>query len=84
MNTSADIFFVISSVGFVVLWILVAIVLMYILRAFHTFSRILKIVEKDINAISDTTRELIDDMQESSVYKFLFGRKKVKKTVKSE
>ncbi len=77
MNNS-EVFFIISSVGFVTLWILIAIVLAYILRAVHTFSRIITRVERDINTIGDTTKELLEDMQTSSVYKFLFGRRKQK------
>ena len=78
MNTPAETFFIISSVGFVVLWILVAIVLVYILRALHTFSRIINRLERDINTIGDTTLELLEDVRETAVYKFLFGRKKRK------
>ncbi|OGI64914.1 hypothetical protein A3H53_03890 [Candidatus Nomurabacteria bacterium RIFCSPLOWO2_02_FULL_40_10] len=37
----SEIFFFISSVGFIFLWILVAIFLIYLIRATNTFSRIL-------------------------------------------
>ena len=81
MNAS-ETFFIISSVGFVVLWILIAVVLLYILRALQTFSRIIKRLESDINTIGDTTLELLEDVRETTVYKFLFGRKKSKKASK--
>jgi hypothetical protein len=42
----------------------------------YTFSRILKRVEKDIDDMSDTTREFFQDIQESAVFQFLFGKKK--------
>jgi uncharacterized protein YoxC len=79
MNTT-EIFFVISSVGFVVLWILVAIVLFYILRAVHLFYKVLEKIERNINTVGDVTREMLHDMQDSSVYRFLFRRKKSKRT----
>ncbi len=79
MNTPTEIFFVISSIGFVSLWILMAIILVYILRAFHTLERILKRIERDINTIGDTSKEMLENLQGSAVYRFLFGRKKSKK-----
>jgi uncharacterized protein YoxC len=74
--TQSEIFFFISSVGFVVLWILVAIFLVYLIRIMHTFSRIMKQVEKDIDKISDTTKDMLLDMRESAVFRFIFGKKR--------
>lgn len=86
MNTYAqsDIFFIISSVGFVILWILVAIFLVYLIQITHTFSRIIKRVEKDLDQISDTTKDIFLDMRESTVFQFLFGKKrKGRKNIKT-
>lgn len=74
--TQSEIFFMISSVGFVVLWILIAIFLVYLIRITHTFSRIMEKVEEDIDQISDTTKDIFLDMQESTIFKFLFGKKR--------
>lgn len=74
--TQSEIFFLISSVGFVVLWILVAIFLVYLIRIMHTFSRIMKQVEKDIDKISDTTKDILLDMRDSTVFRFIFGKKR--------
>lgn len=74
--TQSEIFFLISSVGFVVLWILVAIFLIYLIRIMHTFSRIMKQVEKDIDKISDTTKDILLDMRDSAVFRFIFGKKR--------
>ena len=74
--TQSEIFFFISSVGFVVLWILVVIFLVYLIRVMHTFSRILKQIEKDIDKISDTTKDILLDMRESTVFRFIFGKKR--------
>jgi hypothetical protein len=58
------------------LWILVAIFLVYLIRAASTFSRILDKVEKDVNNLGDTTKEMLDDMRDNVIFKFLFGKKK--------
>jgi uncharacterized protein YoxC len=71
-----QVFFFISSVGFVFLWILVAIFLFYLIRAMNTFSRIMDRIEKDMNNISDTTKDLFEDMRNSVIFNFLFGKKK--------
>lgn len=76
MNTQAEVFFLISSIGFVTLWILVVIFLVYLIRIMHTFSRIMEKVEKDIDKISETTRDMFLDMRESTVFRFLFGKKR--------
>ncbi|MDO8183745.1 MAG: DUF948 domain-containing protein [bacterium] len=75
----SQIFFFISSVGFIILGILVAIILIYILRALNLFSRILKRMEKDIDSVGAATKETIDAILESSVFRFLFQDKRKRK-----
>jgi len=72
----SEVFFFISSVGFIVLGILVAIFLFYLIRATNTFSKILEKVEKDIDEIGDTTKEMVEDMKDSFIFNFLFRKKK--------
>ena len=76
MKTQSDIFFFISSIGFVTLWILIAIFLVYLIRAMHILSRILEQIEKGINDIGDTTKDMIEDMRDSAVFRFIFGKKR--------
>ena len=76
----SEIFFFISSIGFIILGVLAAVTLVYILRASRSFSNILERVEKDIDAIGDTTKEMLEDMRESSVFQFLFRRKRKQKS----
>ena len=76
----SDIFFFISSIGFIIFGVLVVIILIYIIRALYSFSRILRKVEKDINDIGDTTKDMLDDMRESSVFQFLFRHKRKQKS----
>ncbi len=79
MDTSTQIFFIISSVGFVLLWILAGIFLFYLVKAVKTFSRIMEKLESDINAIGDTTVDLIEEIKDSTIFNFLFKRKRNKK-----
>jgi hypothetical protein len=69
-------FFIISSVGFVILWSLAAVLLYYLIRVTKAFSRIINQVEGDINKVGDITREMFEDMKESVVWNFIFRRKK--------
>ena len=73
---ASQVFFIISSVGFVILWVLVGIFLYYLIRATNTFSRILEKVEKDIEDIGDTTKEMLEEIKDNPVFNFLFGKKR--------
>lgn len=78
MNTllQSEVFFFISSIGFVTLWILVAIFLFYLIRATRVLSKIIEKVEKDVDSIGDTTKEMIEDVRDSVVFNFLFRKKR--------
>ena len=72
-------FFFISSIGFIFLWVLIAIFLIYLIRATSTFSRIMDKIEKDVNKIGDTTKEMVEDMKDSMIYRMLFKKKRSRK-----
>lgn len=78
MDTQAQtqVFFFISSVGFVVLWIFTAIFLFYLIRVTNTLSRILDKAEKDINDLGETTKEIIEEIRDNKIFNFLFGKKR--------
>lgn len=69
-------FFLISSIGFVLLWVLVGILLVYIIRATRTLNRILDRVEKDIENLGDTTKEMLLDLRDSVFFRFVFGERR--------
>jgi len=71
-----QVFFFISSIGFIILWTLTAIFLFYLIRATDTFSRIMEKIEKDVNNIGDTTKEMLEEVKDSIVFNFLFRKKK--------
>ena len=72
----SQVFFFISSVGFIILGSLVAIVLIYLIRAMKTFSRIMDKLEKGIDTIEDNTKEMLEDVKDSMIFKFIFGKKR--------
>lgn len=80
--SQSQVFFFISSIGFIFLWILAMIFLFYLIRATDTFSRILKKIEKDIDNVGDTTKEMIEEVRDSSLFGFFLRKKKKYKTHK--
>ena len=71
----SQIFFFISSIGFIILWILFGIIMIYILCAIKSLLRILKRAENDIDSIGDTTKELLEEVLNSNVFSFVFKGK---------
>ncbi|MFA6257275.1 MAG: hypothetical protein WCT29_02115 [Candidatus Paceibacterota bacterium] len=74
--SQSELFFLISSVGFVLLWILVAILLFYLIRITHSFSRIMDKIENSVNKIGDTTKEMLEDLRDSTLFSFLLRRRR--------
>ena len=68
----SQIFFFISSLGFIVLGVLAGVVLYYLIRISRTFAHIIDKAEKDIDQIGDTTKEMLEEVRESSLFQFLF------------
>ncbi len=75
---NSEIFFFISSIGFVLLCVLTAIFLVYLIRATNTLGRIMEKAEKDIEQVGDTTKEMLEDIRESTIFSFLFKKKRRK------
>ena len=72
----SQIFFFISSIGFIILWICVAIFIVYLIRALHIFSRVMEKIEEDIDSLGDTTKEMLEDVRDSAVFNFVFRKKR--------
>ncbi|MFA5934804.1 MAG: hypothetical protein WC827_02905 [Candidatus Paceibacterota bacterium] len=77
----SQIFFFVSSIGFIILWILFGIIMIYILCIIKSFSKILKRAEKDIDSIGDTTKEILEEVLDSNVFRFVF-KGKIRKNIK--
>jgi uncharacterized protein YoxC len=72
----SQIFFFISSIGFIILGILAGIFLFYLIRTTKILSQIMDKVEKDVDSIGDTTKEMLEDVRDSAVFSFLFRKKR--------
>lgn len=72
----ANTFFFVSSIGFTILFIIVLIAGIYLVKILHTVARISKRVEKDIDTIGDTAKDFVLDLQQSSLFGFLFRKRK--------
>lgn len=81
----SEIFFFISSIGFVVLFLILLAILIYILRAVRSLTRMIEAMEKNVNMIGDETRkffeEMFDKIRDNVLFRFFFGgnRKREKK-----
>ncbi len=75
----SQIFFFISSIGFVILGILLTILIVKCIDVANEFKRILRKIEDNIDNIGDTTKDLIEDMRESTFFRFFLKGHKRKK-----
>lgn len=76
----ADIFFFISSLGFIVLTLISAVILVYVISILRSVRRITDKIERGIDTVSEDTKEFVADLQDSTAYRLLFGVRKRKKS----
>ena len=81
MNTvsHADTFFVVASIGFGIVFILLAVALMYIIGFFQSVLHITKKIEQDVDNISDNTKGFILKLVNSKIFSWMFGMAKKRK-----
>lgn len=72
----SQVFFIVSSVGFVLLWIFVAVILFYIILITRAFWRITDKIEDNINKIGDTTKELLEDLRDNKLFNFFLRKRR--------
>lgn len=73
---NADIFFFISSIGFVIVFIIFSILLYYIIKAIRSFTRLMERIETNVDDVGFAGRELIEDMRDSAAFRLLFRPRK--------
>jgi uncharacterized protein YoxC len=76
--SQSEVFFIISSVGFILLWIFVTILLFYLIRISKTFSEIMDKIEDNVNKIGDTTKGLLEDLRDNKLFSFFIKKKRKK------
>jgi uncharacterized protein YoxC len=77
----ANLFFLVSTIGFVIVVILLVIGLVYLIQLFKSVLRITKKIEKDIDNIGDTTKDFIAQLWNSTIFSMIFGKRKKRKSV---
>ena len=77
MNTilQSQIFFFISSLGFIILFILGAVILVYLIRVMRTFSKIIEKADKDIDAFRQAINDLLEGILNNPLFR-LFSKSK--------
>lgn len=81
MNTliHADMFFFISSIGFIIFAILLTIILIKSIQIINRVDRISKKIEDGMSTVTDEVKDLIEDLKDSPIFRFVFGISKRKK-----
>lgn len=72
----ADIFFFISSIGFILLFVLAIVALVYVVGILAGIKRIASRLEHSIDHMSDEAKEFFADIQDSVVYRLIFRKKR--------
>ena len=67
---------IISSVGFIFLWVLLALFLYYLIRVARAFSKIMDMIENHVSTVGDITREMLSEMKDNPIFKFFFNKKR--------
>lgn len=73
-----DIFFFISSIAVVLFSILLIVAIYYLREILRNFRDISRTLKNGVNNASDKVESAFEDIEESMVYKFIFGKKKRK------
>jgi len=76
----ADMFFFISSIGFVLITIALLVGLAYIISILHKVRSITTKIEAGVDTVGDDAKNLISDLRDSTAFRMIFGGRKHKKT----
>jgi hypothetical protein len=76
----ADIFFFISSIGCILIVILLATALVYLIRLLRKIDRLAQQLKDRAHAIGQSAEGMIDDIRESPAFGFLVHKKRKAKT----
>lgn len=76
----ADIFFLITSIFVILMTIVSVIVGIYFIKIIRNFYKISKILRQSTENIDSDLRELGNEIRESPLFTFIFGKRKSKET----
>ena len=75
-------FFFISSIGFVVIGLLLSVIMIYVIRALHAFTSLIEKMEAEVQNLGTTAQELLEDFQDSFIYRMIFKPRRRRITTK--
>lgn len=78
----SEIFFFISSISFILLTILLSIAVFYIISILRDFKAVSKKIKSGADYAGEHVEELAKNLEESAIYKFIFGKKRKTKSKK--
>ena len=78
----ADIFFFIASVGFIIITFLFIIALYHLIKILKDFEFISDKLQKGVNFASSNLEDLAKNVNESSIFQIIFGKKRKTKSKK--
>lgn len=70
----SEIFFFISSLGFIILFVFIVVLLYYLIKISRTFSRITNKIENNINNTENFVREIIKLFKENIILQSIFNK----------
>jgi hypothetical protein len=79
----ADIFFFVSTIAVILFSVLMIIVIIYLRETLANFRDISRMLKKGVKEAGEHVEDVFEDVEESRIYRFLFG-KKSKKSKKSK
>lgn len=80
----ADIFFFISSIGFIIVTLILSVGLVYMIGVLKSVRRITDKIEADIDKVGQETKELVEDLRDSTAFRLMFGGHKKRKNISQE
>ncbi len=80
----ADIFFFISSIAVALLILVLLVTLYYVRQILANFRDISRTLKKTVDTSSENIENIFEDIEDSRIYTFLFGKKKKKQKQKQK
>ena len=75
----SEIFFFISSISVILITIIFVIVGFYLIKIMRNFSHISERLKETVDGAASSLEEVGDNIKESSIFRFFFGKKKKNK-----
>ncbi len=72
----ADIFFFVSTIAVIIFSVLLLIAIYYLRETLANMRDISRTLKKGVDNAADHVEDVFEDVEESKVFKFLFGKKK--------